>query len=120
MFIFFFLMIRRPPRSTRTDTLFPYTTLFRSGHRAGVEAVRKVTREARALGIEALTLYAFSSENWRRPDTEVTDLMALLRTFIRSDLAELVAEHVRLRVIGDYRRFEIGRQSCRGRVCASV
>src|SRR3546814_5996289 len=57
-----------------------------AGHRAGVEAVRKVTREARALGIEALTLYAFSSENWRRPDTEVTDLMALLRTFIRSDL----------------------------------
>ncbi|RIA45809.1 undecaprenyl pyrophosphate synthetase [Hephaestia caeni] len=76
-----------------------------AGHRAGVEAVRKVTREARALGIEALTLYAFSSENWRRPDTEVTDLMALLRTFIRSDLDELAAENVRLRVIGDYRRF---------------
>src|SRR3546814_11264501 len=76
-----------------------------AGHRAGVEAVRKVTREARALGIEALTLYAFSSANWRRPDTEVTDLMALLRTFIRFDIDDLVAENVRLRVIGDYRRF---------------
>ena len=76
-----------------------------AGHRAGVEAVRKVTREARALGIEVLTLYAFSSENWRRPEGEVTDLMALLRTFIRSELDDLVAQNVRLRVIGDYRRF---------------
>src|SRR3546814_6542042 len=60
-----------------------------AGHRAGVEAVRKVTREARALGIEALTLYAFSSENWRRPDTEVTDLMALLRTRSEEHTSEL-------------------------------
>ncbi len=76
-----------------------------AGHKAGVEAVRGVTREARALGIEALTLYAFSSENWRRPEEEVSDLMGLLRLFIRSDLDELVRENVRLRVIGDYRRF---------------
>ena len=76
-----------------------------AGHRAGVEAVRRVTRAARALGIEALTLYAFSSENWRRPEEEVSDLMGLLRLFIRSDLAELVRENVRLRIIGDYRRF---------------
>ncbi|MGN6621298.1 MAG: isoprenyl transferase [Sphingomonas sp.] len=76
-----------------------------AGHRAGVEAVRKVTRAARAMGIEALTLYAFSSENWRRPESEVSDLMGLLRLFIRSDLDELVRENVRLRVIGDYRRF---------------
>ncbi len=76
-----------------------------AGHRAGVEAVRRVTRAARAMGIEALTLYAFSSENWRRPEEEVSDLMGLLRLFIRSDLAELVRENVRLRVIGDYRRF---------------
>ena len=75
------------------------------GHRAGVEAVRKVTRAARAMGIEALTLYAFSSENWRRPESEVSDLMGLLRLFIRSDLDELARENVRLRVIGDYRRF---------------
>ncbi|TPG43691.1 isoprenyl transferase [Sphingomonas koreensis] len=76
-----------------------------AGHRAGVEAVRKVTRAARAMGIEVLTLYAFSSENWRRPETEVSDLMGLLRLFIRSDLDELVRENVRLRVIGDYQRF---------------
>ncbi|WP_375392123.1 polyprenyl diphosphate synthase [uncultured Sphingomonas sp.] len=76
-----------------------------AGHRAGVEAVRRVTRAARAMGLEALTLYAFSSENWRRPEEEVSDLMGLLRLFIRSDLAELVRENVRLRVIGDYRRF---------------
>jgi undecaprenyl diphosphate synthase len=76
-----------------------------AGHKAGVEAVRKVTRAARALGIEALTLYAFSSENWRRPEQEVSDLMGLLRVFIRSDLDELSRENVRLRIIGDYRRF---------------
>jgi undecaprenyl diphosphate synthase len=76
-----------------------------AGHRAGVEAVRRVTRAARALGIEALTLYAFSSENWRRPADEIGDLMGLLRLFIRSDLDELARENVRLRVLGDYRRF---------------
>nr|WP_275402076.1 isoprenyl transferase [Sphingomonas aracearum] len=76
-----------------------------AGHKAGVEAVRRVTRAARAMGIEALTLYAFSSENWRRPAEEVSDLMGLLRLFIRADLAELVRENVRLRIIGDYRRF---------------
>lgn len=76
-----------------------------AGHRAGVEAVRSVTRAARALGLEALTLYAFSSENWRRPEEEVGALMKLLKFFIRNDLAELVRENVRLRVLGDYRRF---------------
>jgi undecaprenyl diphosphate synthase len=76
-----------------------------AGHRAGVEAVRRVSRAARAMRIEALTLYAFSSENWRRPAEEIGDLMGLLRHFIRSDLDELASENVRLRVIGDYRRF---------------
>lgn len=76
-----------------------------AGHKQGVEAVRRVSRAARALGVEALTLYAFSSENWRRPEEEVGDLMGLLRHFIRSDLAELVADNVRLKVIGDYHRF---------------
>ncbi|WP_375402872.1 isoprenyl transferase [uncultured Sphingomonas sp.] len=76
-----------------------------AGHRAGVEAVRRVSRAARAMGIEALTLYAFSSENWRRPAEEIGDLMGLLRRFIRSDLDELASENVRLRIIGDYRRF---------------
>lgn len=76
-----------------------------AGHRQGIEAVRRVARAARSLGIEALTLYAFSSENWRRPEEEVSDLMGLLRLFIRSDLEELVRDNVRLRIIGDYRRF---------------
>ena len=76
-----------------------------AGHRQGVEAVRRVTRAARAMGIEALTLYAFSSENWRRPQDEVSDLMGLLRLFIRTDIDEMVRENVRLRVIGDFRRF---------------
>ena len=76
-----------------------------AGHKQGVEAVRRVARAARALGIEALTLYAFSSENWRRPADEVSDLMGLLRLFIRSDLEEMVRDNVRLRIIGDYHRF---------------
>ncbi len=76
-----------------------------AGHKAGVDAVRRIARAARAQGIEALTLYAFSSENWRRPETEISDLMGLLRIFLRKDLAELVSDNVRLRVIGDYGRF---------------
>lgn len=76
-----------------------------AGHRQGVEAVRRVARAARAMGIEALTLYAFSSENWRRPEQEVSDLMGLLRLFIRTDIDEMVRDNVRLRIIGDYRRF---------------
>lgn len=75
-----------------------------AGHRQGVEALRRVTRAAREMGIEALTLYAFSSENWRRPEEEVSDLMGLLRLFLRNDINELVRENVRLRVIGDYHR----------------
>lgn len=74
-----------------------------AGHKKGVEAVRKATRAARELGIEVLTLYAFSSENWRRPEDEVTDLMGLLRHFLSSEVNDLIAENVRLRVIGDYR-----------------
>jgi undecaprenyl diphosphate synthase len=74
-----------------------------AGHRQGVEAVRRVARAARDLGVEVLTLYAFSSENWRRPEEEVSDLMALLRRFLASELDELVAEGVRLRVIGGWR-----------------
>ncbi|KTF69428.1 polyprenyl diphosphate synthase [Sphingomonas sp. HT-1] len=75
-----------------------------AGHRQGVEAVRRVARAARTLGIEVLTLYAFSSENWRRPEEEVGALMGLLRQFLASELDELVSEGVRLRVIGDWRQ----------------
>src|ERR1044072_7819445 len=74
-----------------------------AGHKQGVEAVRRVSRAARKLGIEVLTLYAFSSENWRRPEEEVRDLMVLLRHFLASELDELVSEGVKLRVIGGWR-----------------
>ena len=76
-----------------------------AGHRAGVEAVRKVTRAARDQGIEALTLYAFSSENWRRPEDEIGDLMGLLKHFIGEHLDELANDGIRLHVIGDLSRF---------------
>ena len=72
------------------------------GHKRGVETVREITRAARDMGLEALTLYAFSSENWKRPADEIADLMGLLRTFIRNDLEEFVANNVRLQIIGDY------------------
>ena len=77
-----------------------------AGHRAGVEAVRRVARAARELQLECLTLYAFSSENWKRPASEVADLMGLLRHFIQSDLDEFHANGVRLRIIGDYRALD--------------
>ncbi|MGB3740297.1 MAG: polyprenyl diphosphate synthase [Pontixanthobacter sp.] len=73
------------------------------GHRQGVEAVRKLVRAVEPMGIDCLTLYAFSSENWKRPEGEVGDLMNLLRKFIKSDLPEFIANDVRLKIIGDYR-----------------
>ncbi|KPF92268.1 UDP pyrophosphate synthase [Novosphingobium sp. AAP83] len=72
------------------------------GHKRGVDTVREIARAAREMGLEALTLYAFSSENWKRPADEISDLMGMLRSFIRSDLEEFVANNVRLRIIGDY------------------
>ena len=77
-----------------------------AGHRAGMEAVRRIVRAAPELGIETLTLYAFSSENWRRPPTEVRDLMGLLRYFLRREVAELHRNGVRVRLIGDWRALE--------------
>ncbi len=70
------------------------------GHRRGVEALRRTIRAAEELGIRYLTVYSFSSENWKRPAAEVSDLMGLLRRFIRNDLAELHARNIRIRVIG--------------------
>lgn len=77
-----------------------------AGHRKGVEAARKTVRAAGDLGIEVLTLYAFSSENWRRPEAEISDLMGLMRRFIISDIGKLVEAGVRLRVIGNYRALD--------------
>lgn len=71
-----------------------------AGHRAGVERVREAVRTAIEAGIDYLTLFAFSSENWNRPEQEVSDLMGLLRFFIRRDLAELHRENVCIKVIG--------------------
>ncbi len=71
------------------------------GHRRGVECVRNAVRFAGRRGIEILTLFSFSSENWSRPEDEIRDLLNLLRFFIRKDLAELVANNVRIRVIGE-------------------
>ena len=71
------------------------------GHRRGVEAVRRAVRSAIDCGVRYLTIYSFSSENWRRPPTEVADLMGLLKLFVLRDLAELHGNNVRVRIIGE-------------------
>jgi undecaprenyl diphosphate synthase len=75
-----------------------------AGHRAGAEAVRRVVRGAREIGVPTLTLYAFSAQNWQRPPAEVGELMRLLRTFLLDECAELVARGIRLTTIGDEAR----------------
>lgn len=76
------------------------------GHRSGVDAVRRTVRAATDLGIEYLTIYSFSSENWSRPPEEIDDLMGLMRRFIRRDLAELHQSNVRIRIIGERDRVD--------------
>jgi undecaprenyl diphosphate synthase len=76
------------------------------GHRHGIEALRRTVRAAGELGVEILTIYSFSAENWSRPASEITDLMGLLRRFIRNDLADLHKGNVRLRTIGERRNLE--------------
>ena len=73
------------------------------GHRRGVEAVRRLVRALKTIDLECLTLYAFSSENWKRPDEEIRDLMGLMRRFIKSDLPEFIEHGVKLKIIGDYK-----------------
>jgi len=77
-----------------------------AGHRQGAEAARKVLRAAGEAGVECLTLYAFSSENWRRPEDEINDLMGLLRLYISRELDSLHKEGIRLKIIGDHGAFE--------------
>jgi len=76
-----------------------------AGHRAGAEAVRKTLKAAVKNGVEVLTLYAFSSENWRRSEEEVSDLKGLLGYYLERELDELEREGVRLRLIGDHKAF---------------
>ena len=73
------------------------------GHQRGVEAVRRLVRSLESTGLECLTLYAFSSENWKRPEEEIGDLMNLMRRFIKSDLPEFVANDVKLKILGDWK-----------------
>src|SRR5271165_2359121 len=75
-----------------------------AGHRQGAEAVRRTVRAAGELGIPYLTLFGFSSENWKRPLAEIDDLMGLLRHYLRGEIAELHRNGVRLRVIGQRAR----------------
>ncbi|HXS39173.1 MAG TPA: isoprenyl transferase [Stellaceae bacterium] len=74
------------------------------GHRRGAEAVRRTLTAAAELGISYLTLFGFSSENWKRPSDEVDDLMGLLRVYLRGEIAELHRQGVRVRIIGDRTR----------------
>jgi undecaprenyl diphosphate synthase len=80
-----------------------------AGHYAGMKAVRETVRACCDMGLENLTLYAFSSENWKRPKTEVGALMGLFRTYFRSDMDELVERNVKMRIIGN-----------RGRVASDI
>ncbi|HEY3352484.1 MAG TPA: polyprenyl diphosphate synthase [Polyangia bacterium] len=75
-----------------------------AGHRKGADAVREVTRAARELGVQALTLYAFSAQNWQRPPEEVMGLMELLREFTVRERAEILDHDIRLRAIGEIDR----------------
>src|SRR5437762_12479556 len=70
------------------------------GHRAGIDSVRDVVESSARLGIEVLTLYAFSIENWKRPRTEINTLMMLLKRYLRLELGTLLQNNIGLRVIG--------------------
>ena len=76
-----------------------------AGHKAGAEAVRRTLQAAADAGVEVLTLYAFSSENWRRSDEEISDLTGLMRFYLEREMQRLMDEGVRLRLIGDYAAF---------------
>ncbi len=77
-----------------------------AGHRAGAEAARKALRAAGEAGVECLTLYAFSSENWRRPKTEIADLTALLKFYVKRELNDLHKQGIKLVILGDHTAFE--------------
>lgn len=74
------------------------------GHKEGTESVRNIVRACREIGVEVLTLYAFSTENWQRPRQEVTALMSILKSFLKSELAEMMENDILLNAIGDIER----------------
>ena len=76
-----------------------------AGHKAGAEAVRRALQAAADQGVEVLTLYAFSSENWRRSEEEISDLTALMRFYLERELKTLEKERVKLKLIGEYSAF---------------
>ena len=78
-----------------------------AGHKAGIDAVRRAVKAASDFGVEYLTIYSFSTENWSRPKTEVTFLMELVRRFIRQDVAELHASGVKIEIIGTREGLEL-------------
>src|SRR5678816_2927004 len=85
-----------------------------AGHKAGASAVRRVVRVARRLGIDALTLYAFSEQNWARPPGEVDALMGLLREFLMTERGEILENGIRLAAIGDLGRLPPAVRDVRG------
>jgi undecaprenyl diphosphate synthase len=90
------------------------------GHREGVEAIRRVVEAAPKQGIGTLTLYAFSCDNWRRPEAEVSALMGLLRLYLRNEVSRLVENGVRLSVIGRRDRLPEGLAAAIGRAEAAT
>jgi undecaprenyl diphosphate synthase len=75
------------------------------GHKAGVQSVKEIVKAAKSLNIKVLTLYAFSTENWKRPESEISYLFNLLLTFIKIELQELIDGGVKLRTLGDLTKF---------------
>ncbi len=88
-----------------------------AGHKKGAEAVRTVTRTCRELGVKYLTLYAFSVDNWSRPSGEVDALMKLLARYLKSELAEMQQNGIRLNIIGDVGRFKTSVRTIINEVC---
>jgi undecaprenyl diphosphate synthase len=90
------------------------------GHEAGAETVRRIVRVSREVGLAYLTLYAFSTENWQRPSTEVNALMALLERFLDGEQAEMLENNIRLRAIGQIQRLPAGVRASLERVTGAT
>ena len=90
------------------------------GHEKGVDTVRSIVRTCRELNISVLTLYAFSTENWQRPEKEIKALMALLKTFLEKELPELQSQQIRLGVIGQPQRLPLDVQATLREIIAAT